>query len=315
MEPRVRFADRLCDAVKRKGTCLVVGLDPVAERLPVELRGGSQPAGGGACRIDAILEFCTQTAELVAPMVPAVKINIAFFERYLAAGIDAYFELVGRAKRFGLEVIGDVKRGDIGHTAAMYAAAHLADGDSTTGVRRYVPDAVTVNGFAGMEGILPFAEAADREGRGVFVWVRASNPTAAEIQDFAGGDGRMMHEVLADVVGRVARQPARIGDSGYSSVGMVAGGLSAEKALEFRARYDHVWFLVPGYGRQGCAAADCVKLCKADGTGALINASRSIIYAFETPSYAERFGGDWKAAVEQAVVDARADLARAAGEK
>ena len=137
-----------------------------------------------AAAVDAIFDFCLQTMRIVAPMVPAVKINIAYFEKYLWEGIETYYSLVSEAQELGLEVIGDVKRGDIGHTAELYAQAHLENSELVGLEDTVTPDAITVNGFAGSEGIEPFAKVADQQGKGVFVWVRASNPSAAEISDF-----------------------------------------------------------------------------------------------------------------------------------
>jgi len=204
-----------------------------------------------------------------------------------------------------------VKRGDIGHTAELYAAAHLENPELVGLEDTLAPDAITVNGFAGVEGIEPFADMADRQGKGVFVWVRSSNAGAAAIQDFTDAQGKAMYERIAEVVGQIANKPERIGNSGYSNVGMVVGATSGEVTTALRENYDKVWFLVPGYGSQGAGAADCVRFCKPDGTGALINASRSIIYAYEKPKYKEQFGDDWKRCVEQAVIDAKVDLANA----
>jgi orotidine-5'-phosphate decarboxylase len=173
------------------------------------------------------------------------------------------------------------------------------------------PDAITIIGYAGLEGIEPFAKVADRQGKGVFVWVRSSNPSAAAIQDFADAEGRKMFEKLAELVGQIANETGRIGSSGYSNVGMVVGGTSPQVSTALRQKYDKVWFLIPGYGSQGASAPDCVRFCKPDGTGALINASRSIIYAYEKPEYKEQFGDDWKKCIEQAVIDAKIDLANA----
>ncbi len=264
-----------------------------------------------AAAVDAIFDYCTQVLRIVAPIVPAVKINIAYFEKYLWEGIESYYSLISEADNLGVEVIGDVKRGDIGHTAELYAAAHLENPELTGLEDVLTPDAITVNGFAGAEGIEPFAETANKQGKGVFVWVRASNPTAAVIQDFADAKGRKMYEKIAEVVGEIANKPERIGKSGYSNVGMIVGGTTAEETAALRKKYDKVWFLVPGYGSQGATAADCVKFCKIDGTGAIINASRSIIYAYEKPEYKEQFGDDWKRCIEQAVIDAKLDIAKA----
>jgi orotidine-5'-phosphate decarboxylase len=307
------FADRLCDAVKNKRTSLIVGLDPVYSRLPSVIRSHREMNDefDVAAAVDAIFDFSTQVMRIVAPMVPAVKINIAFFEKYLWEGLETYYSLISEADGLGLEVIGDVKRGDIGHTAELYAAAHLENPEMAGLEDTLAPDAITINGYAGLEGIEPFAKVADRQGKGVFVWVRSSNPSAAAIQDFADAEGRKMFEKLAEVVGQIANETGRIGSSGYSNVGMVVGGTSPQVSTALRQKYDKVWFLVPGYGSQGASAPDCVRFCKPDGTGALINASRSIIYAYEKPEYKEQFGDDWKKCIEQAVIDAKIDLANA----
>jgi len=307
------FGDRLVEAVKSKRTPLIVGLDPVYSRLPSAITSQKDlnDEFDADAAVDAIFDYCTQVLRVVAPMVPAVKINIAFFERYLWEGIETYYALVSEANELGLEVIGDVKRGDVGHTAEAYAAAHLENPELTGLEDTLAPDAITVNGFAGAEGIEPFADVATKNGKGVFVWVRSSNPGAAVIQDCACGDGQKMYEKLAAVVAEIANKPERIGKTGYSNIGMVVGGTSPDETTALRKKYDKVWFLVPGYGSQGASAADCIRFCKKDGSGALINASRSIIYAYENPKYKDQLGDNWKKCIEQAVIDAKLDIAKA----
>ena len=307
------FADRLCDAVKNKRTSLVVGLDPVYSRLPEAIRSHKDmnDEQDAAAAVDAIFDFCTQVTRIIAPLVPAVKINIAFFEKYLWEGLETFYSLISEAEDLGLEIIADVKRGDIGHTAELYASAHLENQELIGLEDTITADAITVNGFAGIEGIKPFADMANQQGKGVFVWVRSSNPGGAAIQDFADADSRKLYQQMADIVNEIACEKERIGENGYSNVGMVVGGLGAEDAAALRSKYDKLWFLVPGFGSQGASATDCVKLCKTDGTGALINASRSIIYAYEKPKYKEQFGNDWKKCIEQAVTDAKVELSNA----
>ena len=307
------FADRLCDAVESKKTSLIVGLDPLYRRLPSAIinHRDMNDEFDAAAAVDAIFDYCTQLMRIIAPMVPAVKINIAFFEKYLWEGIETYYALISEAENLGLEIIGDVKRGDIGHSAELYAAAHLQNPDLVGLEDTLAPDAITINGFAGAEGIEPFADMADAQGKGVFVWVRSSNSGAEAIQDFTDSNGQAMYEKIAEIVGQIAYQPERLGSRGYSNIGMIVGGTSPEQTKTLRQKYDKVWFLVPGYGSQGATAVDCVRFCKPDGTGALINASRSIIYAYEKPKYKEQFGNDWKRCVEQAVIDAKVDLANA----
>ncbi|MEN6385009.1 MAG: orotidine-5'-phosphate decarboxylase [Phycisphaerales bacterium] len=307
------FADRICKAVKIKKTPLIVGLDPVYSRLPAAIREqkGMNDAKSAAAQIDAVLEFSTKILKIVAPHVPAIKINIAFFERYLWEGLESYYSLISEAQDLEVEIIGDVKRGDIGHTAESYAQAHLQNPELKGLEDVFAPDAITINGFAGSDGITPFAEVADKQGKGVFVWIRASNPSAAAVQDFADASGVKMYEKLAEITGEIANQPARIGKCGYSNIGMVAGGVTGDQITALRSKYGKVIFLVPGFGSQGASAAECMRFAKSDGTGVLINSSRAIIYAYEDAKYQQQYGDNWEKCVEQAVIDAKIELSKA----
>src|SRR4030043_115469 len=236
------FGDRLFDAVKARKTSLIVGLDPVYSRLPTAIKSHRHMNDeyDADAAVDAIFDFCTQTMRIVAPMVPAVKINIAFFERYLWEGMETYYNLITEADDLGIEIIGDVKRGDIGHTAELYAAAPLENPELAGLEDTLAPDAITINGYTGTDGIEPFANMADKQGKGVFVWVRASNPSAAAIQDFADANGQKMYEKIAEVVNEIATKPERIGESGNSNVGMIVGGTAPEVTTALREKYDKV---------------------------------------------------------------------------
>ena len=281
------FADRLAGAVARKGSPVCVGIDPSYSKLPDELKP-LPPVQG-------IEVFALAVIEAVAEHVPAVKPQIAYFERYGSAGVAAYERTVRAARQAGLLVIGDVKRGDIGSTAAEYAAGHLAGPDA--------PDAVTVNSYFGDDGIEPFADEAARTGRGVFVLVRTSNPSAAALQDFADADGRRLYEHVAAMVARLGDRPGRMGALGYSCVGAVVGATYPEQARQLRKLMPHQVFLVPGYGAQGASARDCAAAFDDAGGGAVVNASRSVIYAYAQEAYR---GRPWR----QAIADAARDFAR-----
>jgi len=307
------FADRLTKAVQSKKTVAIVGLDPIYSRLPRQIieRKDLNDEMDVEAAIDAVLEFCTKVLRVVAPLVPAVKINSAFFEKYYWEGTEAYYSLIQEANALDLEVIGDVKRGDIGSTAQAYAEAHIKNPEFIDMDDTVAPDAITVNGFAGVEGIAPFADTALEQGKGVFVWVRASNPSAAVLQDFADSEGKKFYELLAEQVAAQAGEPQRLGACGLSNLGMVVGGAGAEDAKALRRQYPHIIFLVPGYGAQGASATDCLQFCKEDGSGALISASRSIIYAYDDPRYAEQFGENWEKCIEQACLDMKEGLSTA----
>jgi len=275
------FADRLLEAIDRKGSPVCVGLDPRLDLLPSEFQGRS----GDEQQAEAIALWGRALLEIVAPIAAAVKPQSAYFEALGPAGVKVYFDLVKFAKASGLVVIGDVKRNDIGSTARAYAAGHLAAADA--------PDAITVNGYFGADGLAPFVQAARERGKGIFVLVRTSNPSAAAVQDFTGAGGKKFYEHLAEQVAAVGADDGLIGDSGYSCVGAVVA---------------RQIFLVPGYGAQGATAADCAAAFKPDGTGAIVNASRSVIYAYREGNYA---GADWKKAVAQAAQGFAADIKNA----
>ncbi len=291
------FADKLLAAIEEKGSPVCVGLDPVYERLPEPFQ---QPDVTSRRRIEAIRNFCRQALEIVAPIVAAVKPQIAYFEACGPRGVELYFDLVRRARELGLMVIGDVKRGDIGSTARAYAAAHLDVPDA--------PDAITVNPYLGADGIAPFVEAASDGGKGVFVLVRTSNPSAVSIQDFADADGKKFYEHVAGQVAAIGAADGLVGERGYSCVGAVVGATYPDEARRLREIMPQQIFLVPGYGAQGASADDCAASFKPDGTGAIVNASRSILYAHERREYA---GMDWKQAIEQAARAFAADIAAA----
>jgi len=301
------FADRLLEAIERKGSPVCVGLDPLLERLPVDLsrRAGGAPAQAGddPAEAAALLErFCVEVIDAVADIVPAVKPQVAHFERYGGAGMSAYHQVMRTAKQAGLLVIADVKRGDIGSTAAQYAAAYLKGPDG--------PDAITVSGYFGADGLSPFVEAARDGGNGLFVLVRTSNPSARDVQDFTDAEGKTLFQHTAQCVASLGEAGELIGARGYSLVGAVVAATYPQEARLLREIMSQQLFLVPGYGAQGAGAEDCAAAFKPDGTGAIVNASRSVIYAFRRPGQVE---ADWKAAVREAARAFAGDIARALG--
>lgn len=302
------FADRLVSAINKTGMPGVVALDPVFERMPAVLRKGIV-AGDRSGELGAITTFCRESLPIFARHVPAVKINSAYFERYHADGVAAYNAMIGEAHRHGLITIGDVKRGDVGHTADQYATAHVARNPDTR-IDNGIPDSITISGYFGWDGVKPFSESAIAAGRGVFVLVRTSNESAATVQDVVTADGRKVHELVAALVARWAAEPHAVGASGYSAIGAVVATRNAKDAAQLRELMPQSIFLVPGYGAQGGTADALRPYFKADGGGAIIAAGRSVIFAHETPQHASRFGDDWKACVDAACVDFKADLRR-----
>lgn len=305
------FADRLLDAIARKGGPVCVGIDPIFEMLPDAVAGDARSRGRDPqAELDAIFAFTASVLRIVAPLAPVVKFQSAYFEKYLWEGVEAYYSLIGEAYELGLLVIGDVKRGDIGSTASAYAAGHLADlPPSALQEEIAIPDAITVNPFCGLDTIEPFVAAARDHRKGLFVLVRTSNPGSGELQDARLADGRTWSEMLADKLAAVAADPALVGAGGYSSIGAVVGATQPQTMESLRRRLPQSIFLLPGYGAQG-ATADMTRAAFRDGRGAIVSASRSILYAHREPRYSQQFGDDWERCVERAVLDMRQDLAR-----
>ena len=305
------FADRLLDAVRAKQTPLCVGLDPVYACLPAEIveHKALNDESDVEAALDAVLEFCRRVIRLVAPLVPAVKINSAFFERYYWEGLEGYFDLVQEAAERDLIVIGDVKRGDIGHSAEQYARACLGDPTFLTLDDRVAPDAVTVNPYFGLDGVKPFIDVAREEQKGIFVLVRTSNETAGELQHLTTADGLSVADCLAGQVSAWAADEGLIGESGYSCVGAVVSTRNPEEAKRLRTRLERSIFLIPGYGAQGLGAEAVAALFKPDGTGAIVNASRSIIYAYQDPELLESADRSWEKSIELACKNSISELA------
>jgi len=228
---KTHFADRLLEAVQQKQVPACVGLDPLVERFPAKLLrehhiattedGHIEPGTPGEKITAALGHFGREVLRTIAPLVPVVKINIAFFERYYADGIRVYGELVRCAHELGLLVIGDVKRADIGHSATQYAHAHLGEIPPWVGTGILNPDAVTVNPYFGFDAIRPFVEVGMGSGRGLFVLVQTSNESAPEIQDLALADGSTVSEHVARRVHAWSAEGDRLGVCGYSLIGAV----------------------------------------------------------------------------------------------
>jgi orotidine-5'-phosphate decarboxylase len=308
------FSDRLLDAIARKGAPICIGMDPIVEMLPDAVINRFRRNGhlDGEAAIDAIFEFTTRILKVVAQYTPVVKFQSVYFEQFMSEGVEAYYSLVQEAGDQDLLVIGDIKRGDIGSTVAAYAAGHLAEHSGEEYQEIYTPDAVTVNPMLGLDTIQPFVDTAKTFQKGLFILVRTSNPGSAKLQDVQLADGRTWSEMLADELRPITEAPGLVGASGYSSIGAVVGATQPHTMVSIRQRLPKSIFLLPGYGAQG-ATAEMTKAAFTDGKGAIISASRSILYAHRDKKYAEKFGDNWEKCVEQAALDMRQDVRQVLG--
>ena len=279
------FPTRLARSVLMGRAPAAVGLDPRLEALPEGVAAGAAPP-------ERIVAFYREVLPTVARHVATVKPNIAFFERYGAAGFAAYETTCRLARDAGLLVIGDVKRGDIGSTAQAYAAVHLD-----------LADAVTVNPYLGSDAVEPFLVRCRSEGKGLFVLVRTSNPSAGELQDLETAAGR-----LCDVVARrVHAWGAGLGEAnGYAPVGAVVGATAPGDVARLRGLMPRAWLLLPGVGAQGARTADIRAAFDRQGLGALVSQSRGVLQCFAPGD------GDWRERVAAALTEFAAECRRAA---
>jgi orotidine-5'-phosphate decarboxylase len=293
------FADRLDAAVRRCRNPVLVGLDPRRESLPVGILPDSAAAEHASLAEIAAAygRFCRGVIDVVAPLVPAVKPQAAFFEQLGPEGMTVLAEVIAYAQQHGLLVILDGKRNDIGSTATAYADGMLGrDGQSPWGA-----DAVTVSPYLGDDSLQPFIDVASQRAAGVFVLVKTSNPGGGMLQDLLA-NGRPIYRHVADYVERQAL--ATVGACGYGTVGAVVGATYPAQLAELRGAMPHALFLVPGFGSQGGTARDVAAAFDASGCGAIVNNSRGIIFAHCRKPYSERYGSTrWQEAVAAATRD------------
>ena len=295
----VAFADRLAEAVERKRSQLVVGLDPRLDLLPVELRGESVLGRPEAA--SAYARFCCGLVDAVAPYVIAVKPQSAFFEGLGADGVAAFERVCAYARDAGLLVIADAKRGDIGSTARAYATAFLEPRDGLPPLA----DALTVNTYLGHDSVEPFLQACRLHGAGIFCLVRTSNAGATDVQELTLSNGLRVWQQVARLVASWGED--LVGERGLSSVGAVVGATVPRAVGQARRLLPQSVLLLPGVGAQGATPADVARAFTSGPASAIVTASRSVIYAYRTGT------SDWRAAAAAEAARLRSDVWAASG--
>lgn len=298
--------NKLIAKIQKTKAPIVVGLDPMLSYIPEHIQKKAFEEYGETLEgaAEAIWQFNKEIVDKTYDLIPAVKPQIAMYEQFGIEGLKAYKKTIDYCKSKDLVVIGDIKRGDIGSTSAAYAVGHL--GKVQVGSKCYVPfdeDFATVNPYLGSDGVKPFIEVCQEEGKGIFVLVKTSNPSSGEFQDRLV-DGRPLYELVGEKVAQWGEE--HMGDS-YSYVGAVVGATYPEMGAVLRKLMPKTFILVPGYGAQGGQGKDLVHFFNEDGLGAIVNSSRGIIAAYKQEKYAsfgaENFGDASRAAVEDMAAD------------
>ena len=304
------MADKLLEEINKKQNPSVVGLDPRINQIPEFITKRNLEAYGNSFKAaaNAIIEFNKLIINAISETLPAVKPQIAFYEQYGPEGVRAFKETVDYAKEKGLIVIGDAKRNDIGSTAEAYADGHLGEVKMIEGSMPSLnADLITVNGYLGSDGLMPFIEACKKHGKGIFILNKTSNPSSGELQDKKTEEGKTVYEIMAELIDKLGKDLT--GQKGYSPIGAVVGATYPEQAKILRNLMPKTIFLVPGYGAQGGGAEDVVPCFNEDGYGAIVNSSRGIIFAYEKEPYKDKFKPEeFHLASRQAAIDMKKDI-------
>ncbi|MDQ2085240.1 orotidine-5'-phosphate decarboxylase [Herbivorax sp. ANBcel31] len=285
------FVDVLIEKIKEKNNPSVVGLDPKIDYVPTFIKKESFKKHGKSIKgaANAILKFNKYIIDAVYDIVPAVKPQMAYYEMYGVEGVKAFSDTCKYAKEKGLLILADGKRNDIGSTAKSYSTAFLGkssiDNDEKESI--FDVDALTVNPYLGVDGIKPFIADCDKYNKGIFVLVKTSNSSSGQFQDILTQRGKSMYEIVAEYVEEWGKEVK--GNYGYSSVGAVVGATYPNQAKVLRSKLKSAYILVPGYGAQGGTARDVVHSFNPDGLGAIVNASRSIICAYKSERWREKY--------------------------
>lgn len=280
--------DRLIEKIVKLQNPTVAGLDPKLDYIPDFIKDkafkkyGKTPDGAAA----AILDFNMGIIDALCSIVPAVKVQCAYYEMYGWQGMKTLRGTISYAKAKGMYVIIDGKRNDIGSTMEAYAAAYLGETDiAGEKFTAFGGDALTVNGYLGSDCINPLLKICKANDKGIFILVKTSNPSSNELQNqiFEGG------ETLYQAIGRYCEEWGQSlpGKYGYSGVGAVVGATFPAQLAELREMLPGTFFLVPGYGAQGGGAEDVAPAFDKNGLGSVVNASRSILCAWQKQKASE----------------------------
>jgi orotidine-5'-phosphate decarboxylase len=249
------FTQKLRDTQLRQKSLLCIGLDTDADKIPQHLQSSSNP----------VLEFNRQIITATNDIVCAYKLNLAFYEAMGERGLTALRETLRLIPKSVL-TIGDGKRGDIGNTSEKYAKSLFDD---------FGFDSITVNPYMGLDSIEPFLKNPER---GVFLLALTSNPGSKDFQRL-----KINGKPLYEKVVRAAKKWNK-----NQNIGLVVGATHPRELKMIRKIVPEIPLLIPGIGKQGGDLKSAVRDgCDKNGQLAIINASRSIIYASSGKDFAE----------------------------
>ena len=278
--------DKLIEKINETGNPTVIGVDTRYELVPECVKNKYSKDITGMC--EAMLEYSKALIDVTYDIIPAVKLQSAYFEMYGVEGIKLYKEMIEYCKSKNMIVMADVKRGDIGSTSAGYSKAYLGKNiinEQEEGI--FDVDFATVNPYMGSDCVMPFVDDCKKFNKGIFVLVKTSNKSSGELQDLKTEDGEEIYKKVAKLVNQWGEE--LIGENGYSSVSAVVGATYPKQLKELRELMPHSYFLIPGYGAQGGKAEDIALGFDSNGLGGIVNATRSLMCAYKSDRWKDKF--------------------------
>jgi orotidine-5'-phosphate decarboxylase len=261
------FTQKLREIQLKQNSLVCIGLDVDTNKIPLHLQSSANP----------VLEFNRQLVEATHDLVCAYKPNLAFYEAMGERGLTALRETLKLIPKSVL-TIGDGKRGDIGNTAERYTKSLFDD---------FGFDSVTVNPYMGFDSIEPFLKNPEK---GVFLLALTSNPGSKDFQRLKI-NGKPLYE-------KVARSAKKWNTN--QNIGLVVGATHPRELKTIRKIVPEMPLLIPGIGKQGGDLKSAVRDgCDENGQLAIVNASRSIIYASSGKDFAEAARAEAKKMVEE----------------
>ncbi|MCI9063406.1 MAG: orotidine-5'-phosphate decarboxylase [Clostridia bacterium] len=278
--------DRLIQKIKETNNPTVIGVDTRYDMVPDCVKNKYSKDINGMCK--AMLEYSKALIDATYDIIPAVKLQSAYFEMYGVEGIKLYKEMIDYCKEKDMVVMADVKRGDIGSTSAGYSKAYL--GKNIINEKEqpvFDVDFATVNPYMGSDCVNPFVEDCKKYDKGIFVLVKTSNKSSGELQDLKTEDGEEIYKKVAKLVNQWGED--LVGKYGYSSVSAVVGATYPKQLKELRELMPKTYFLIPGYGAQGGKAEDIALGFDENGLGGIVNATRSLMCAYKSDLWKDKF--------------------------
>ena len=281
-----KIIDVLIDKIKETNNPTVIGVDTRYDMVPDCVKAKYKTDIKGMC--DAMLEYSKALIDATYDIIPAVKLQSAYFEMYGPNGMEVLKTMIDYCREKGMVVMVDAKRGDIGSTSKGYSNAFLGK-NTIDGELQPVfdTDFLTVNPYMGSDCVMPFVEDCKEYNKGIFVLVKTSNKSSGEIQDLITEDGETIYTKVGKLVEKWGEDLR--GEYGYSSVSAVVGATYPKQLEELRKIMPHTYFLIPGYGAQGGKAEDIALGFDKNGLGGIVNATRSLMCAYKSELWKDKF--------------------------